>query len=424
MKILIIGSGGREHAIAWKFAQNSNIEKIYVSPGNAGTELMEICENLILDTTEKMIKFAKNNNIGLTMIGSEEMLVDGIVDEFTKNGLKIFGPNKKAAILEGSKVYSKDFMKKYGVKTANYEVFTNYELAIKYLDEIDYPTVIKASGLAGGKGVIIAKNKGEAVETIKDMMLDSKFSSAGSEIVIEEFLVGVEASILSITDGETIVPFISAKDHKKIGEEETGLNTGGMGVVAPNPYVTPDIMERFIKDIMNPTLEGLKAEGMKFNGVIFFGLMITKKGIYSLEYNMRLGDPETQVILPLMENDFLEVLEMCMNGELEKVEMKWKKKSACCVVGVSGGYPETYIKGYEIEGVEDVEDLVFIAGAKLEDDKMITSGGRVINVVGVGETLEGAKRAAYGSMEKIKFKDIYYREDIGKCVDIPHLMDS
>jgi phosphoribosylamine--glycine ligase len=414
MKILVIGSGGREHAIAWKFAQNKDIEKIYVSPGNGGTEKMDICENIVLKTTQDMISFAKENEIGLTMVGSEEMLVDGIVDEFEKNGLRIFGPNKKSAILEGSKSFSKDFMKKYGVKTAKYENFIDYDKAITYLDTIEYPTVIKASGLAAGKGVIIAQDKKEAVEAVKDMMIDDKFSDAGAEIVIEEFLVGVEASILSITDGETIVPFISAKDHKKIGEGEKGLNTGGMGVVAPNPYVTPKIMDSFIEEIMNPTLEGLKSEGMKFNGVIFFGLMITENGIYSLEYNMRLGDPETQVVLPLMENDFLEVIEKCMNGKLNELEMRWKDKKACCVVGVSGGYPESYNKGYEITGISDVDDLVFIAGAKVEGESLVTSGGRVINIVSLEETLESSRKKTYESIEKISFEKIYFRKDIGK----------
>jgi len=414
MKILIIGSGGREHAIAWKFAQNNKVERIYVAPGNAGTELLDRCENIDLSNIEEMVNFASNNKIGLTMVGSEELLVGGIVDKFEEKGLTIFGPNKKAAILEGSKAYSKDFMKKYGVKTAAYEIFTDYDSAIKYLDEIEYPTVVKASGLAAGKGVIIAQNKDEAVEAVKDMLLDHKFNQAGSEIVIEEFLTGVEASILSITDGNTIVPFISAKDHKKIGEGETGLNTGGMGVIAPNPYVTSEIMKGFIDDIMTPTLEGLKAENMKFNGVIFFGLMITKKGIYSLEYNMRLGDPETQAVLPLMENDFLEVLEMCIDGDLDKVEMKWKESAACCVVGVSGGYPESYNKGYEITGISDVDDLVFIAGAKLEEDKFLTSGGRVINIVSLGKNLETARKNAYDSMDKINFEGVYCRRDIGR----------
>jgi phosphoribosylamine--glycine ligase len=414
MKILIIGSGGREHAIAWKFAQNNKVEKIYVSPGNAGTELLDRCENINLPDTEEMVNFASNNKIGLTMVGSEELLVGGIVDKFEEKGLTIFGPNQKSAILEGSKAYSKDFMKKYGVKTAAYEIFTDYESAVKYLDKIEYPTVVKASGLAAGKGVIIAQNKDEAVEAVRDMMLDHKFSQAGSEIVIEEFLTGVEASILSITDGNTIVPFISAKDHKKIGEGETGLNTGGMGVIAPNPYVTSEIMKSFIDEIMTPTLEGLKAEGMKFNGVIFFGLMITEKGIYSLEYNMRLGDPETQAVLPLMENDFLEILEMCIDGNLDKVEMRWKDASACCVVGVSGGYPENYNKGYEITGLSNVDDLVFIAGAKLEEDKLLTNGGRVINIVSVGKNLETACKNTYSSMDKINFEGLYCRRDIGK----------
>ena len=418
MKILIIGSGGREHAIAWKFAQNSKVEKIYVAPGNAGTELMERCENIDLSNIEEMVEFASKNKVELTMVGSEELLVEGIVDKFEEKGLIVFGPDKKSAILEGSKAYSKDFMKKYGVKTAAYEIFTDYDSAIKYLDKIEYPTVVKASGLAAGKGVIIAQNKDEAVEAVRDMMLDHKFSEAGSEIVIEEFLVGVEASILSITDGNTIVPFISAKDHKKIGEGETGLNTGGMGVIAPNPYVTPEIMKGFIDDIMTPTLEGLKAEQMKFNGVIFFGLMITEKGVYSLEYNMRLGDPETQAVLPLMENDFLEILEMCIDGNLDKVEMNWKDASACCVVGVSGGYPESYNKGYEIEGISNVDDLVFIAGAKLEEDKLLTNGGRVINIVSLGENLKTACKNTYSSIDKINFEGIYCRRDIGKIDEL------
>lgn len=418
MKILIIGSGGREHAIAWKFAQNSKVEKIYVAPGNAGTELLDICENIELFNIEEMVEFAENNKIGLTMVGSEELLVEGIVDKFEERGLTIFGPNKKSAILEGSKAYSKDFMKKYGVKTAAYEIFSDYDNAIKYLDTIEYPTVVKASGLAAGKGVIIAQNKEEALEAVKEMLLDNKFKQTSTRIVIEEFLIGVEASILSITDGETIIPFISAKDHKKIGEGETGLNTGGMGVIAPNPYVTSDIMKGFIDDIMVPTLEGLKLEKMKFNGVIFFGLMITEKGIYSLEYNMRLGDPETQAVLPLMENDFLEILEMCIDGDLGKVKMSWKNSSACCVVGVSGGYPGSYNKGYEITGISGVNDLVFIAGAKLEKEKLLTSGGRVINIVSLEKNLETACKKAYNSIDKINFEGLFYRRDIGKLYNI------
>ncbi len=414
MNILIIGSGGRENAIAWKFSQNKKVKKIFVSPGNAGTQVMEICENVSLKDSNEMMAFAKANEIELTMVGSEEMLVEGIVDEFEKNNLRIFGPNKKAALLEGSKAFSKVFMEKYGVKTASYKIFDKYQDAMEHLNVIEYPSVIKASGLAAGKGVVIAQNKKEAQLAVKDMMIGNKFNEAGSEIVIEEYLEGVEASILSITDGEQIMPFISAKDHKKIGEGETGLNTGGMGVIAPNPYVTPSIMKAFEEDILNPTLKGIKDQGMKFNGVIFFGLMITKKGVYSLEYNMRLGDPETQAVLPLMENDFLEVLEGCIDGKLSKIEMKWKKKSSCCVVGVAGGYPGKYEKDNEITGFEKVEDLVFVAGAKKEGRKFLTNGGRVLNVVSLGDTLEIAREKAYTSISKIKFKDIYFREDIGE----------
>ena len=348
MKILIVGAGGREHAIAWKLAQNKNIEKIYIAPGNAGSELIDIAENVELGSIREYIEFAKNNNIDLTIVGSEELLVQGIVDEFKKNNLKIFGPDKKAAILEGSKVFSKDFMRKYGIKTADYKVFDNPDEAEKYLKNCEkekFPIVIKASGLAAGKGVIIAQNLKEAEETVKEIMIDKKFSSSGNEIVIEEYLEGKEASILSFTDCNVILPLLSAKDHKKIGENETGLNTGGMGVISPNPYVTDEIFEEFKKNIMNPTLRGIREEGMDFEGVIFFGLMITKKGLYLLEYNMRMGDPETQAVLPLMETDLLELLEKSFDKRLSEAKIKWKPLHSCCVVAVAGGYPKKYNKG-------------------------------------------------------------------------------
>ena len=298
MKILIVGAGGREHAIAWKLSQNKDVEKIFIAPGNAGAELLEIAENVELKGIQEYIDFAKKNGIDLTIVGSEELLVQGIVDEFKKNGLKIFGPDKKAAVLEGSKAYSKDFMKKYGIKTAVYEIFDNSEKAKEFLNNWkDFPVVIKASGLAAGKGVIIAQNLDEAVKAVEDIMVDEKFGNAGSQVVIEEYLDGVEASILSFTDSKVILPLLSAKDHKKIGENETGLNTGGMGAISPNPYVTGEVFEEFKKNIMEPTLKGIHSEGMDFAGVIFFGLMITKKGVYLLEYNMRLGDPETQAVL-------------------------------------------------------------------------------------------------------------------------------
>ena len=420
MKILIVGAGGREHAIAWKLAQNKNIEKIYIAPGNAGSELIDIAENVELGSIREYIEFAKNNNIDLTIVGSEELLVQGIVDEFKKNNLKIYGPDKKTAILEGSKVFSKDFMRKYGIKTADYKVFDNPDEAEKYLKNCEkekFPIVIKASGLAAGKGVIIAQNLKEAEEAVKEIMIDKKFSSSGNEIVIEEYLEGKEASILSFTDCNVILPLLSAKDHKKIGENETGLNTGGMGVISPNPYVTDEIFEEFKKNIMEPTLRGIREEGMDFEGVIFFGLMITKKGLYLLEYNMRMGDPETQAVLPLMETDLLELLEKAFDKRLSEVKIKWKPLHSCCVVAVAGGYPEKYNKGDIISGIDNIGkngELIFICGAKKEDDNFVTSGGRVLNIVGLGKTLEEAQNSAYKAIKNINFENMYYRKDIGK----------
>ena len=411
MKILIVGAGGREHAIAWKLSQNKNVKKIFIAPGNAGVELIEIAENVDLKGIQEYIDFAKKNGIDLTIVGSEELLVQGIVDEFKKNGLKIFGPDKKAAILEGSKAYSKDFMKKYGIKTAIYEIFDDSEKAKEFLNNWkDFPVVIKASGLAAGKGVIIAQNLDEAIKAVEDIMVDEKFGNAGSQVVIEEYLDGVEASILSFTDCNIILPLLSAKDHKKIGENETGLNTGGMGVISPNPYVTDEVFEEFKKNIMAPTLKGIRNEGMDFEGVIFFGLMITKKGVYLLEYNMRLGDPETQAVL-------LEIIKSSFAKKLSEVKVEWKKQYSCCVVAVAGGYPEKYNKGDKISGLSDMGksgEILFICGAKKENDDFVTSGGRVLNIVGFGNTLGEAREHAYSSMKKIHFENIYFRNDIGQ----------
>lgn len=420
MKILIVGSGGREHAIAWKLSKNSKIKKIYIAPGNAGSEMLEKAENVILENDiHAYVRFAKENEIDLTFVGSEELLVKGIVDEFKKNGLKIFGPNKNAAILEGSKAYSKNFMKKYGIKTAIYEIFDNVEKAIKFLKEYkEFPVVIKASGLAAGKGVIIAQNLKEAIKTVEDIMVNDKFGEAGNQVVIEEFLNGVEASILSFTDSKVIVPLLSAKDHKKIGENETGLNTGGMGVISPNPYVTNTVFNEFKENIMNPTLKGIQAEGMDFEGVIFFGIMITEKGVYLLEYNMRLGDPETQAVLPLLENDLLELIESSFDKKLSEVNIRWKKLYSCCVVGVAEGYPENYKKGDIITGLDNFDEnnneLLFIAGAKYENNQFLTNGGRVLNTVGIGTTLNEAREKAYNLLNKINFNGKYFRKDIGE----------
>ena len=413
MKILIIGSGGREHAIAWKLSQNPKVEKIYAASGNAGINLLEKGECVNLKTVDEILEFAEEKKIDLTIVGSEELLVEGIVDKFTGKNLKIFGPDKYAAQLEGSKVFSKDFMKKYGVKTAEYMTFSDSSKALEYLADVEFPVVVKASGLAAGKGVIIAQNKEEAEKAVNEIMVEMRFDNAGSEIVIEEFLDGFEASVLSFTDSETILTMISAKDHKKIGENETGLNTGGMGAICPNPYMTDSVEEAFRKDILEPTLKGIKAEKMDFAGIIFFGVMITKKGVYLLEYNMRLGDPETQAVLPLLESDLLEIINSCMNKELNKVTLKWKNGFSCCVVASSGGYPEDYKKGYEIS-FNEKDGLVFMAGVAEKDGKFLTSGGRVLSTVGLGNTLEEARKNAYDILENINFDGKYYRKDIGK----------
>ena len=418
MKILIVGSGGREHAIAWKISQNQKVEKIFAAPGNAYNKLIKNCENVNINSSDEILNFAKKENIDLTIVGSEELLVDGIVDKFEENNLKIFGPNKQAALLEGSKAFAKDFMEKHGVKTAKYKSFTDKDEAVKYLDEMSYPVVIKASGLAAGKGVVIAQNRKEAETTLKDMMVNKAFASAGDTVVIEEFLDGVEISVLSITDTNVILPFISAKDHKKISEKETGLNTGGMGVIAPNPYYTKTVEEKFISDILEPTLKGLKAEKMNFAGIIFFGLMVARGEVYLLEYNMRMGDPETQAVLPLMKTDYLDLIDAALNKKLDNFKIDWENKSACCVVMAAGGYPVKYEKGNVISGLEkfsaeDENRKIFFAGVKYNNENFLTNGGRVLNVVAIENSLDGAITKAYNNVKEISFKDNYYRKDIG-----------
>ena len=410
MKILIIGSGGREHAIGWKIKQDNPNTELFFSVGNAGTA--QIGENIGISQIKELIDFAKNNQIDLTIVGPEIELVKGIVDEFQAEGLDIFGPNQKAAQLEGSKVFAKEFMQKHGVKTATYQTFRHYVDARDYLETVeDYPVVIKASGLAAGKGVIIAKDDYEAQKAVKEIMDDQTFGDAGKEIVIEQFLDGFECSILSIYNGKDIIPFISAKDHKKIGEGETGLNTGGMGVVAPNPQFTQAHFQEFQNFILKPTQQGLAKEGLQFSGVIFFGLMVTSNGVYLLEYNMRFGDPETEAVLPLMESDLLEIILKSNQGE--SFDVQWKNQHACCVVMASGGYPLNYDKGFEIRGLENVEVPFFMAGAAQMASKIVTSGGRVLNVVGIGNTLDEARQIAYENVKKIDFDYEYYREDIG-----------
>lgn len=412
-RILIIGSGGREHAIGWKFQQDFQKKgealELFFTPGNAGTA--QIGTNVSLKSLEEMRDFAKQENIDLTFVGPEVELADGVVDLFQEAGLEIFGPNQKAAQLEASKAFAKDFMAKHGVKTAAYKNFQGPMLAIEYLESQEFPIVVKASGLAAGKGVIICQDFEEAKAAILDIMEDKSFGDAGVEVVIEEYLEGFEASILSIFNGKEIVPFVSAKDHKKIGEGETGLNTGGMGVVAPNPLFNQEHFKVFESDILEPTLKGLIADDLLFSGIIFFGLMITPKGVYLLEYNLRMGDPETQTTLPLLESDLYQIISKSNKGE--SFELSFSNRQACCVVMVSGGYPGNYEKGYEIRGLEKVDCPYFIAGAKEFDGKIVTSGGRVINVVGLGENMDEARKTAYENIKKIHFDYEFYRNDIG-----------
>lgn len=412
-KVLVVGSGGREHAIGWKFLKDS-IEndypiKLYFSPGNAGT--LELGTNISFNSLEQMRDFAKQNEIDLTFVGPEAELADGIVDIFKEEGLEIFGPDKKSAQLESSKAFAKDFMKKHNVKTANYKVFTGPMLAIEYLETHEYPVVVKASGLAAGKGVIICNTFEEAKKAVLEIMETKSFGDAGNKVVIEEYLEGFEASILSFFNGKEIIPFISAKDHKKISDGEKGLNTGGMGVLAPNPQFTKEHYEIFKKEILNTTLEGLIQEDLIFSGVIFFGLMITNKGVYLLEYNLRMGDPEAQATLPLLENDLYEAVTKSNKGE--NFELNFSNQKACCVVMVSGGYPLSYENGFEIRGLENVRCPYFLAGAQMRDEKIVTYGGRVLGVVGLGETMEEAREQAYENIKKIHFDYEYYRSDIG-----------
>jgi phosphoribosylamine--glycine ligase len=412
LKILVIGNGGREHAIAWKVSLSENVEKIYCAPGNGGTAIENKCENVALDTIEELLAFAKKENIELTIVGPEAKLVEGIVDVFKANGLKIFGPGKVASQLEGSKAFSKDFMKKYGVKTAAYEVFEDVNLAKEYAKKAEYPLVVKADGLAAGKGVVICNSYAEAENALNEFMVDDVFKGSGKTVVLEEFLDGVEASILSITDGNVIIPFISAKDHKQIFDKDEGPNTGGMGAIVPNPYCKPEVLREFDENILRPTLEGIQAEKMDYCGIIFFGIMITKKGTYLLEYNVRLGDPETQAVLPLLVSDFTQIILNAVDGKLADTKIQWKKGSACCVVLASGGYPSKYETGKVIK-IENAKSKVFAAGAVEENGILKTSGGRVLALVNTAETLEEAIKATYNDVKNVQFDGMYFRKDIG-----------
>ncbi|MCL1677862.1 phosphoribosylamine--glycine ligase [Elizabethkingia miricola] len=409
MRVLVVGTGGREAAIGWKLKQDPKVKKIFFARGNASTE--EYGENIYEDSIPELVEFATREKVDLTIVGPEAPLVDGIVDEFKAAGLKIFGPNAKAASLEGSKAFSKRFMQDHGIKTAKAQVFEVYQDALDYVKDHKFPLVIKASGLAGGKGVVICETLEEADAVIHDFMIRRIHGDAGIKLVIEEFLQGFEASIICFSNGEELFPCIPVKDYKKVGEGDEGMNTGGMGTVAPSPEFNGMHYADFERNIMLPTLKGLKQENLSFKGFIFFGLMVTAEGSYLLEYNMRLGDPETQVILPLMENSLVDVINDCMEGK--PVELKFADKKAVCVVMVSGGYPRNIETGLEIKGTDKVDTLCLLAGARKGGNNYYTTGGRVVNVVGFGETYDDARKQAYDNIKKISFDYGFYRHDIG-----------
>ena len=422
MKVLIVGGGGREHAIAWKVAKSPKVEKLYCAPGNAGIAEAAECVNIGVMEFDKLTAFARENQIDLTIIGPDDPLAAGAVDAFEEAGLRVFGPRKNAAILEASKAFSKDLMKKYGIPTAAYETFTSPEAALAYLETAKMPIVLKADGLALGKGVLICKDLEEAREGVKTLMLDKQFGSAGDEIVIEEFMTGREVSVLSFVDGKTIKIMTSAQDHKRAKDGDQGLNTGGMGTFSPSPFYTAEV-DAFCKEhIYQKTVDAMRAEGREFKGIIFFGLMLTADGPKVLEYNARFGDPETQVVLPRMKNDIVDLFEACIDGTLDQMDLQFEDNAAVCVVLASDGYPEHYEKGFPIHGLEHFKDAddyyVFHAGSKFDaDGQIVTNGGRVLGVTATGKTLKEARANAYTATEFITFDNKYMRHDIGKAID-------
>ena len=418
MKILVVGSGGREHAIVWKLSQSPDAEKIYCAPGNFGISKLAECVDIKVNDFKGLTSFAKENQIDLTVVGPDDPLVDGIVDAFENEGLRVFGPRANAAIIEGSKVFSKELMKKYNIPTAAYEVFDNSKDALAYISKQNtYPTVIKAEGLALGKGVIIAQNFDEAKDAIYDIMEKKVFGDSGNRVVIEEFLTGQEVSILSFTDGKTIVPMVTAQDHKRAYDNDMGPNTGGMGTFSPSRTFTEEMSKFTYDNILVPTMNALNSEGRTFKGIIFFGLMMTPKGVKVIEYNARFGDPETQVVLPRLKSDLLEIFNAVVDERLAEVKVEWEDNAAVCVVCATGGYPKKYETGYEITGIETAESkdgvTVFHAGTKGNDGKCVTGGGRVLGVTALDENLDKAIKKAYEAVGDISFTDMHFRKDIG-----------
>lgn len=414
MKVMVVGGGGREHTIIKKLKENKSISQIFALPGNGGMAKDATCVNIGATDLDAIVAFAKENCIDYAVVAPDDPLVLGCVDRLNEIGIPCFGPTANAAIIEGSKAFSKDLMKKYGIPTASYEIFTDIDKALEYIKNAPIPTVIKADGLALGKGVIIAQSREEAEQAITDMMANAKFGKSGSTVVVEEFLTGPEVSVLAFTDGKAVKPMVSSMDHKRAGDNDTGLNTGGMGTIAPNPYYTDEIADVCMEKIFLPTINAMNAEGRTFKGCLYFGLMLTPNGPKVIEYNCRFGDPETQVVLPLLESDLLTIMQATTNGTLADTEVKFSNKSACCVVTASAGYPLSYEKGFEITMTEEAEECTFVAGAKLENGKLVTSGGRVTGTTAVADTLSKAITEAYRLADGVKFKNAYRRSDIGQ----------
>ena len=414
MKIMVVGGGGREHTIIKKLKENKTITQIFALPGNGGMAKDATCVNIGATDLDGIVLFAKENAIDYAVVAPDDPLVLGCVDRLNEIGIPCFGPDAKAAIIEGSKAFSKDLMKKYNIPTATYEIFTDIGKALEYVKTAPLPTVIKADGLALGKGVIIAQSREEAIEAVTDMMANAKFGKSGSTVVVEEFLTGPEVSVLAFTDGKVVKPMVSSMDHKRAGDNDTGLNTGGMGTIAPNPYYTDEIAKECMEKIFLPTINAMNAEGRSFKGCLYFGLMLTPNGPKVIEYNCRFGDPETQVVLPLLESDLLTVMQATTNGTLAETEVKFSQKHACCVVTASAGYPESYQKGFEITMTEEAEAHTYVAGAKLEGEKLVTSGGRVTGTTAVADSLADAIKEAYRIADGVKFEKAYRRSDIGQ----------
>lgn len=416
MKVLVVGGGGREHAIVWKLSQSPKIDKIYCAPGNAGIEGLAECIAIGVNEIEKLADFAKENRIDLTFVGPEDPLLAGIVDCFEEKGLAIFGPNKQAALIEGSKTFAKELMEKYQIPTAQYASFTQYEDALAYVRRVGAPIVIKADGLAAGKGVVVAMTLSEAEDALASMMKDEVFGSAGAKVVVEEFLEGEELTLLSFVDGETVRPMVASQDHKPVYNGDQGPNTGGMGTYSPVPQMPPSLVDQVVQEIVIPTAQAMIKEGSPFRGILYTGLMITANGPKVIEYNARFGDPETQVVVPRLETDLLDILIAGVTGELGNIDIQWKEEVAVCVIMASGGYPGPYRKGDEIKGLDQMNDqaLVFHAGTTQEDGKVVTNGGRVLGVTSIGKNVEEARNRAYQAVEQIRFEGAHYRTDIAQ----------